>query len=343
MRSFHPIIIAAALCLLPVHGRAAESKRVDVPFLIERYGFPQHRHSDKLEVLESPYTKLIFHVGSRKLIMNGMRLWLNDAMLNGSSHLEPRHLSAADLQGVLEPILRMTDTIGTNVPTIVVLDPGHGDEDAGAVGINGLLEKRVVYDVAVRTARKLQRSGIRAVLSRHRDEFISLDDRAARAKRAGAGLFISIHANSTSKASVDGIETFVMPAAGYPSTSSSDPIETRYAGNDHDPRNTALGVLLQRGLLSTTKATDRGVKRARFYVLRAAPCPAALVECGFLSNRREAQLMEGTVYRDKLAEGIARGIVTYIHRAESARAIEQQKQRGSEATGENDDGTEEDT
>jgi N-acetylmuramoyl-L-alanine amidase len=337
--------IAGALftCLFPLLGHTADRSRVDVATLIERYGFPQHRQSAKLEVLESPYSKLIFHAGRRKLLYNGMLIWLNDPMHDGASHGEGRHIAHADLTTVLEPLLRMTPTIGTNVPAIVLLDPGHGDQDAGAVGINGLLEKRVAYDVAVRTARKLQRSGIRAILSRRRDEFVSLSDRAIRAKRVGAGLFISIHANSTGKSSVDGIETYVMPVAGYPSTSSSDALVQRYAGNAHDARNTALGVLLQRGMLSTTKASDRGLKRARFYVLREAPCPAALVECGFLSNKREARLMEGPVYRDKLAEGITRGIVTYVHLAEAARAIEQARHRREAAEGERRDEPEEDT
>ncbi len=340
MRHHHLAILSLIACLTPLCGVAASTNRVDVTALIERYGFPQHRQSDQLEVLESPYSKLIFHAGRRKLIYNGMLVWLNDA-IHAGNHGQARHIARADQATVLEPLLRMTPTIGTDVPAIVMLDPGHGDQDAGAVGINGLLEKRVVYDVAVRTARKLQRSGIRAILSRRRDEFIALGDRALRARSSRADLFVSIHANSTSKASVDGIETYVMPVAGFPSTSSSDALKKRYAGNAHDPRNTALGVLLQRGMLSTTRATDRGVKRARFYVLREAPCPAALVECGFLSNRREAQLMEGTVYRDKLAEGIARAIVTYVHRAESARAIEQAERRSADAAGENHDEPEE--
>ena len=114
------------------------------------------------------------------------------------------------------------------------------------------------------------------------------------------------------------------PATGFPSTSQLEyrtrrPEGARAITNYFDVASTILAYYIQKGVLSTTKSTDRGVKRAHFVVLQYAPCPAVLVECGFLSNRSEGARLANDAYRDTVADGIARGILTYASRVRETR------------------------
>jgi N-acetylmuramoyl-L-alanine amidase len=168
--------------------------------------------------------------------------------------------------------------------------------------------------------RYLAGSGIDVRMTRERDEFLKLEERSALASWVKADLMVSIHLNSAENRSAHGIETFVLTAEGQAGTYGAR--RSRAPGHNHSAGNAALGFQLQRAMVEATGAYDRGLRRAGFIVLRNAPCPAALVECGFLSHAdEEARIMTGA-YRDRIARGIANGILRYVTLAKKAKELE---------------------
>ena len=194
-----------------------------------------------------------------------------------------------------------------------MLDPGHGGRDRGTAG-QRLQEKTITLNLTNRVARILRSYGYKVDLTRTRDATLSLDARSAYANRAKADLFVSIHVNSAADRSVRGIETFCLTPEGAASSNSGKPDPRKYAGNAKNPQNFLLAYNIQRSMLAQTRTTDRGVKFARFAVLRDVRCPAALVEVGFVSNRYDEANLGSAAYQDKLARGIAAGILNY-HRS----------------------------
>ena len=177
-----------------------------------------------------------------------------------------------------------------NSRIVVMIDPGHGGRDPGAVGIGGLQEKNVILPISRRVAALLEQNGVQAVMTRSDDRFISLRGRTDMASRARANLFVSIHANaiSLSRPDVNGVETYY------------------YSSGQR------LAQTIHRSMLQSTGMRDRGVKRARFYVLRNTSMPAVLVEVGFVTGREDAPRLSDPRFRDQMAEAIARGILQYV-------------------------------
>ncbi|MDR2863332.1 MAG: N-acetylmuramoyl-L-alanine amidase, partial [Puniceicoccales bacterium] len=149
------------------------------------------------------------------------------------------------------------------------------------------------------------------------DVEVPIASRAPLAKRYQADLFVSIHFNSASGATANGIETFVLAPQWQYSTNDAKhlakdaELRAREIGHQNDPWNVLLGYYLHAGLVTKLGAEDRGLRRARFNVLRDAPCPAVLVECGFLNNPAESMRINTPAHREKIAQGIAEGIVRY--------------------------------
>ena len=166
----------------------------------------------------------------------------------------------------------------------VVVDAGHGGIDKGARGIDGSLEKKYTLDTAKRVERGLRRQGYNVVMTRKGDYFIPLPTRAAISNRRRGAAFVSIHYNWARRSSAYGTETYYYNSRSYP-----------------------LAANIQREL--SRISSNRGVKRARFHVLRNNARPAALVECGFLSNSYEARKIRSSSYRQRLADAIVRGVV----------------------------------
>ena len=180
--------------------------------------------------------------------------------------------------------MRVKDTARTF--TTVVVDAGHGGNDNGAFRRFGGAEKNATLDVATRLARKLQESQFRTVMTRSTDVFIPLDERAAISNRQNNAVFVSVHFNDSGRRGIRGFETYYNSPVSYP-----------------------LAQRIQQRLLTIPGATNRGVKTANFRVLRKAMYPAVLVECGFLSNRKEGAGARSADYRDELADKIAEAIV----------------------------------
>ena len=250
----------------------------------------------------------------REITLNGVQHWLSAPIYGSQDRL---WISATDVLKTIDPILRQgRQSAPLNVRTIV-LDPGHGGHDRGAQGRTGI-EKTLTLDLAKRLQNHLAPTGLRIWITRTSDRFISLDGRPAYAKQKNADLFVSIHLNSAGiGSSAQGIETYSLSPAGAVSTSApfrswrSAQQEGSETGNRHDAQNIWLAHCIQKSLLRATGAPDRGVRRARFAVLCAAPCPAVLVECGFLSNAAEERKLLEPAYRDRLAKAMADGILSY--------------------------------
>lgn len=173
---------------------------------------------------------------------------------------------------------------------VVVIDPGHGGPDPGAVGIGGLQEKQVINPIATEVASLLQQQGVQAILTRLNDRALGLAPRVALAKQVNADIFVSIHANaiSLSRPEVNGLETY------------------------HYSSGSRLAQTIHSSILQSISFRDRGVKRANFYVLKRNPIPAILVEVGFVTGAEDAPRLAEPAFRSQMAAAITRGILQYL-------------------------------
>jgi N-acetylmuramoyl-L-alanine amidase len=301
-------------------GAQALRERVPLSDVIGFYGFPVRRVNAVSAAMNSQYTTLRLARDSRRLDYNGTCLWLNGLATYTNRAWS---LAVADRDTVLEPILRMSHVLSkAPLARVVVIDPGHGGYQPGAVATTGAKEKELTLDVALRVRKLLRGSGVKVYLTREDDTARTLEGRTAFARRVGADLFISIHANFAANRTAQGIETFAMTSPGFASTGAQSGSDKRYAGNRHDAASFALSYLVHRGMLEqAAPSVDRGIKHARFVVLREAPCPATLVECGFLSNRQERGRLATPSWRQKLATGISHGVLSYVSRSQRARVV----------------------
>ena len=177
----------------------------------------------------------------------------------------------------------------------VVIDPGHGGPDPGAVGIGGLRETDVVLDVCLQIARLLQARGVQVLMTRTSEVDVDLPPRVALANSSGADLFVSVHANALSMArpDVNGIETFFFEGAGPPSR--------------------RLAVALQEQMVAISPGTpDRGVRTGRYFVIRRTVMPSALVEMGFLTGEIDSRRLSDANFRRRMALALSAGILNAL-------------------------------
>ncbi len=195
---------------------------------------------------------------------------------------------------------------------VVVLDPGHGGDDSGAM-CGAIMEKDLALDVARRTELLLRTAGYRTVLTRDSDRYLSLAERAEIANEEENSLFVSIHFNDGERAAASGVETyfaarqrtttpglmgwlsFFQPAKTTPLLAQSE----------------SLARFLQAALVEHTQAVNRGTKTAQFYVIRNVRHPAALVEGGFITNPEDVTKLTTEKYRQQIASAISEGIRRY--------------------------------
>ena len=175
----------------------------------------------------------------------------------------------------------------------VVIDPGHGGSDPGAVGINGLRETDIVLEVSKSVSAFLTNKGVKTILTRNFERTLDLQPRVTKANNSQANAFVSIHANATrgKRKDVNGLETYYY--SGYKGYSLAKNIQKQI-------------------LIFSPQSPDRGVRRSRFYVIRKTSMPAALVEIGFVTGMYDADLLRQKAYRDKMSFAIAKGILNYL-------------------------------
>jgi len=175
----------------------------------------------------------------------------------------------------------------------IVIDPGHGGPDPGAVGINGLRETDVVLDVSLQLAQLLQAKGINVLMTRTSEVDVDLPPRVALANNSRADLFLSIHANALSMArpDVNGIETFYFESS----------------------RSRALAQAVQEQILAISPGSpDRGARPGRFFVIRRTVMPSALVEMGFVTGSLDSPRLADPAFRRRLAVALANGLLRYL-------------------------------
>jgi N-acetylmuramoyl-L-alanine amidase len=218
---------------------------------------------------------------------------------------------ALDLGKTIEPLLSGAPAIRSNSDPVIVIDPGHGGENAGAVSVLGNgWEKDFTLDWARRLQPLLASNGWHVFLTRNGDSNPPISSRVAFAEDHRAGVFLSLHFNSiASDPSQSGLETYCLTPAGMPSSVTrgfGDDASLVFPNNAFDAQNVQLAYEVHRALLHVSGGRDRGVRHARFPgVLRGQQRPAVLIEGGYLSNPEEARLIAQPAYRQKLAEAVA--------------------------------------
>jgi N-acetylmuramoyl-L-alanine amidase len=195
---------------------------------------------------------------------------------------------------------------------VVILDPGHGGQDSGAM-CGGVLEKDLTLDVARRIDRLLDSEGIATLMTRLADTYVSLADRAAFANRIRNCIFVSIHFNEGNKPVASGVETYY---ASHQITNGSSlaswlPFLWRPLSESPNPESQRLAGFIQEALVARTRAIDRGTQSGQFFVIANVTSPAVLVEGGFLTNKEDISKLVSEDYRDQIAAAVADGILHY--------------------------------
>ncbi|MCF7688104.1 MAG: N-acetylmuramoyl-L-alanine amidase [Cephaloticoccus sp.] len=304
--------------------RLAGADYVDAAYFGARYGLkPAMGNAGHKLKLSSVWTTLELEADSRESAINGLRVFLGDPARFYKGALR---ISRLDAEKLFSPLLLPGEN-ETRVPALktIVLDAGHGGRDPGKenrkLGVN---EKSLTLDTAVRLQKVLESMGYRVILTRSADINLGSDkasDLLARAtitKKAEADLFISLHFNAVAHDAnrVSGVEVYSLTPRTQYSTADAERDDDRGAnernpGNTNDHWNIQLGYQVHRRMVEELHIPDRGLKRARWAVLRLVDCPAILIESGFLSNDTEARKIATPAYRQKIAEAIANGVQAY--------------------------------
>lgn len=266
--------------------------------------------------ITSKWSKLEFEIDSKRIVLNGVAVWLSApiALRNGTGCI-----STLDLDNAIHPVMfPQRNKSGDKVKTIC-LDAGHGGKDPGNQNSGGQ-EKAYTLLLAKEVKTQLEAAGFKVVLTRTSDKFVELESRPYVASKFGADLFVSLHFNGVAGGGAKGAEVYALTPPGASSTNARGEGATavKFPGNRNDEQNSLLAFYVQRGLLKNTGADDRGLRRARFAVLRYASMPAILVEGGFMSDPTEASKIRSSSQRRVMAKGIVDGIKDY------KRIVEQQ-------------------
>jgi N-acetylmuramoyl-L-alanine amidase len=276
------------------------------------YGLPAGiaASGEKVE-FETAKNPLEFVSGSREVIINGARSWLCFPVIEQDGKLL---VSRTDVAKTIEPLVRPHRVPSVGKVQTVVVDPGHGGYDKGQVSRYGY-EKDFALDVARKLRPLLQSKGLRVIMTREGDYFVPLEVRAQIANKARDSIFVSIHFNgSNDDRNATGFEIFSFTPRGAPSTSDSAVAPSALSaqpGSAVDAQSTALSACIYHSLLGHIPEYDRGIKRARFAVLRLTKVPAVLIEGGFLTEQGQCKLIAQKEWRAKLAHAISVGIESY--------------------------------
>ena len=297
-------VAAAEWRIIKVNGRDFLS----VDNVAQFYGFPAPVIEGRNVQLKNDRNELLFAVDSREMLVNGVRNWLSFPVFVHDGKIV---VSRIDLAKTLEPQLR--PNMIANLPRVrtVVLDPGHGGFDKGAISPYGY-EKDYALDVARQLRPLLQAKGFRVLMTRESDAFVPLELRARIANATNDSIFVSIHFNATDHdPAATGFEIYSLTPRGAPSTYedhltlASINIQN---GTGEDTASVELSSCVYHSLVGHLGEFDRGIKRARFAVLRLTKIPSILIEGGFLTERGESRQIANPEWRKKLADAICVGI-----------------------------------
>lgn len=248
--------------------------------------------------------------GTREIYINNVKYVLCFPVVQKSGRIL---ISAMDVTKIIEPVMRPGLIRNAHAVGTVVLDAGHGGHDSGASGQRGI-EKEAALDVVMRAKRLLEQSGYIVRLTRSSDVFIPLEDRATFANRFQNAVFVSIHFNKSGGGPASGIETFALAPRGVPSMDEENFSYSDlqlHPGHAQDAENIALATALHSSMLRHMRLPDRGIKRARFVVIRDIRIPGVLLEGGFMNSAVDGRLIASAAYRDAFARAILEGVSRY--------------------------------
>ncbi len=256
-------------------------------------------------------TRLVFDVDSHYVEINGVQVALSFPIANQKG---VALVAQFDLDAAIRPLLFPSRYVKPAAIRTICLDPGHGGRDTGnRVGWH--YEKIYTLALAGELRDQLKKAGFNVILTRTRDTYVELPDRPAYANQRGADLFVSLHFNATptGKNVVEGPQTYCITPVGASST------DAQGEGSNHGPtpanrdedESLFLAYQIQKSLVGNLDANDRGVRRARFAVLRDARMPAVLIEGGYMTNPYESKKIYSSAYRRQMAAAIVKGILAY--------------------------------
>jgi N-acetylmuramoyl-L-alanine amidase len=259
--------------------------------------------------IKSKWSKLVFEMDSRKAEINGVSVWLSVVIARKGN---AAYISPLDLQTAIYPVLYPPkNSAGAKIKTIC-LDPGHGGKDPGNQD-GKQQEKKYTLALAQEVQTRLKDAGFKVILTRSADKYVELTDRSEIANQHPADLFISLHFNASPAGSARGAETYCLTPAHASSTNAhgEGTANGDFPGNNQNDRNMFLAWQIQKSLTGLAGTEDRGVKRARFAVLKGIDMPAVLIENGFMTDPDESKRIYDKSYREKLARAIVDGVMSY--------------------------------
>ncbi len=324
------LLLAIALSWAVDSARAAAEWKVikvdrwdylSVENIAQFYGFTGDiTPIEKTIRLDNGRNQLEVTLDSREAMVNGVRNWLCFPVIEKDGQYL---VSRIDLAKTIEPQFRPHLIKGLRPLKTVVIDAGHGGVEKGAASSYGN-EKEFSLDVAKRLQPMLEAKGLRVVMTREGDDMVPLPTRARIANATRDSIFVSIHFNATDRnPEATGFEIYSLTPRGAPSTQDTglrSHFANMQAGTPVDAASLILSTAVYHSMLGYMPEFDRGVKRARFAVLRLTQVPAILVEGGFLTEREESRLIAKPSWRAQLAQSIAVGIDNY-------RLLTEKKQR----------------
>lgn len=327
---FFPLFLLIAGCA--PHPREFPERESNLQELCERYAVSwQFDNMTQVVTLSKGSLRAKGLVGSDVVVLNDHKIVLSASLKKtGSTIIVP-----GDFKRKVMDQLLQTGAIPSQRFREIVIDPGHGGKDPGARSKSGTEEKTIVLDIAQRLRRNLERNGIKVVMTRTKDDFVSLPKRTEMASQVRADLFISIHANASRFRNAHGMEIYYLRELDFIERNDDQVKENKknffklYSIEKNSPdvehiisdlmyhhkraESEALASFLTKKTASTMNTLNRGSKTAGFFVLKNTLIPAILVEVGFLSNAGEERLLKSPSYRQKIADGLSRSILEYAY------------------------------
>lgn len=271
------------------------------------YQFQRFAKEDENRLFKHPSLVMTWKIGSQAIYVNNIKFNLSFPVVESGGKAM---LSTVDLAKLVDPVVRPSYIKKPISFDTVVIDAGHGAHDSGARGISGY-EKDYSLDTAIRLEKALKARGFKTIMTRSNDTFLTLSQRVNIANRARNAIFISIHYNASGSSTGKGIETYALAPQGTRSTNGGSPWSSPLSGNVRDAENIALATAVHAHIIHELRPIDRGIKRARFNVLRGINKPAILFEGGFITNPTESKLVHDSAYRQKIADSIANAVVKF--------------------------------
>jgi N-acetylmuramoyl-L-alanine amidase len=310
------VLFCLAFCATPMHAASINGQNyVPLADWARGNGLNGYTRNRGLEiVLTNRTTRLVFDVDSAQAQINGVNVRLSFPVANARG---VPLVAQLDLDKTIRPLLFPSRYVEPKKIKTICLDPGHGGKDSGnRVGeFFWHNEKTYTLLLAFELRDQLKALGYNVVLTRTKDEYVELPDRPALANMRGADLFVSLHFNAAQKGKneVAGPETYcITPVGASSSNAQGDGGDSgATTANRVENKSLLLAYQMEKSLVQNLNANDRGVRRARFAVLRDAAMPAILIEGGYMTNPTEGKKIYNTTYRKQMAAAIVKGILNY--------------------------------